>query len=426
LALLLLLSFPSGPALAATIEELRQAANAILNRSTVSANTWSILVESLDGSVVYYERNPGTPMRPASNTKLFVTSAAYELLGWNHLWNGTRIIDAIADINKPSDNALADSLLIYLGQVRRGSATSAAGAAETLAWCSGTLGINMTGAIMNDGSGLNRGNRFSARQTVQLLRHMVTAYTSYDDSLPIGCVDGTISGRFCGTVGSGNVHAKTGTLIDTIALSGYIDNPNDGRRYLFSFMANNVSNQTATRQAIDDCVILWGRAAIPQTPEFEGIIVDNADPLPAYLESGAWSASATSGSWNGGARFASLAGVPLTQVARFAPVLPRAGVYRVYQWHTAGTNRSVAAQWQVVHRDGVASPVINQQANGATWMPLGEFDFNPGGGASVTLLPAASSTASGGTVVMADAVQFVWIANPRAISPARPAGWALY
>lgn len=55
--------------------------DAILARSAVAANTWSVLIESEDGATTYYQRNPTTGLAPASNTKLFTTGAAFALLG---------------------------------------------------------------------------------------------------------------------------------------------------------------------------------------------------------------------------------------------------------------------------------------------------------------------------------------------------------
>jgi D-alanyl-D-alanine carboxypeptidase len=71
-----------------------------------------------------------------------------------------------------------------------------------LGWLSRVLGLHTNGMVMNDGSGLSRGNRFSARQCVALTRHMVAAFPVWDEGLPIGCVDGTIRRRFCGTDGA--------------------------------------------------------------------------------------------------------------------------------------------------------------------------------------------------------------------------------
>ena len=76
--------------------------------------------------------------------------------------------------------------------------------------------------------------------------------------MPIGCRDGTIRRRFCGTDGEDQVHAKTGSLRISVALSGYLINPYDQQRYLFSFIANRPGiDQPATRQAVDDAVVLF-------------------------------------------------------------------------------------------------------------------------------------------------------------------------
>src|SRR5437870_9404294 len=74
-----------GAALAATaVQPIADQIDAILTRSAVAANTWTILVENRDGSVIYYQRSPTTGQAPASNTKIFTTSAAFGLLGTNY------------------------------------------------------------------------------------------------------------------------------------------------------------------------------------------------------------------------------------------------------------------------------------------------------------------------------------------------------
>src|SRR6185295_20310754 len=88
------------------------------------------------------------------------------------------------------------------------------------------------------------------------------------------CTDGTLASRFCGTAGEDTVHAKTGSLSISIALSGYIDNPNDNQRYLFSFIGNDTGgiDQTATRDAIDDAVALYGGRGVPISPQITQVI----------------------------------------------------------------------------------------------------------------------------------------------------------
>ncbi|MCC5876042.1 MAG: D-alanyl-D-alanine carboxypeptidase [Candidatus Sumerlaeia bacterium] len=56
----------------------------IIASSVAADYDWSIVVENENGSVRYYERNPHMVLAPASVTKLYTTSAAYELVGADH------------------------------------------------------------------------------------------------------------------------------------------------------------------------------------------------------------------------------------------------------------------------------------------------------------------------------------------------------
>ena len=173
--------------------------------------------------------------------------------------NPLRLDIACIPLLKVSHNVMADLLCRHLGWKLGGSDSYSAGTAQTLRWLNDTAGISTNGIVMNDGSGLSRGNRFSARQCVALVRYLLAAYPTWGTGLPTGCRDGTIRHRFCGTDGEDQIHAKTGSLRTSIALSGYLVNPYDHQRYLFSFIANRPNiDQAATRQAIDDAVVLFG------------------------------------------------------------------------------------------------------------------------------------------------------------------------
>ncbi len=180
-----------------------------------------------------------------------------------------RLEVACIPLMKVSHNVMADALLRHIGWKRTGTDTYAAGRNQVLPWLRHSAGLTTNGIVMNDGSGLSGNNRFSARLTVNLTRYMLAAFPSWASTLPIGCQDGTISSRFCGTDAARQVHAKTGSLSISIALSGYLDNPHDGQRYLFSFIANKAGgiDQTATRQAIDDCVVLLAARGVPISPQ---------------------------------------------------------------------------------------------------------------------------------------------------------------
>jgi len=56
---------------------------------------------------------------------------------------------------------------------------------------------------------------------------------------------GTLSSRFRGTPAEGTVHAKTGTIIGGIALSGY-GTTISGRAFVFSVLVNGDRSQAAS------------------------------------------------------------------------------------------------------------------------------------------------------------------------------------
>jgi PBP4 family serine-type D-alanyl-D-alanine carboxypeptidase len=92
------------------------------------------------------------------------------------------------------------------------------------------LNINNNGIVIVDGSGLSHKNRLTPRIIVEILRKVYelpsNIKNAFINSLPISGIDGTLKNRMKGTVAEGKVKAKTGTLHNVSALSGYIEIPN--------------------------------------------------------------------------------------------------------------------------------------------------------------------------------------------------------
>ena len=152
------------------------------------------------------------------------------------------------------------------------------------------------------------------------------------------------------------------------------------------------------------------------------VIVDNADPAPAYVETGAgWGSSgATRGfsranfpiasisvdPWaaaSGVTRFNSITGGAATAAASFTPNIPVAGFYNVYASWAASTNRTTSAHFQVRHSGGVSDFRLNQRKDGEMWLLLGNFHFEVGTGGGLTVLNDGADT---GGIVSVDAVRF--------------------
>lgn len=107
---------------------------------------------------------------------------------------------------------------------------------------------------LGDGSGLSRTDRAAPREVVDLLRGMAShaAFTPFDESLPIPGVDGTLASRMRGTDASKRCRAKTGTLSNVSALSGYCTTAG-GHLIAFSILNNRIWPPTA-RNAQDRLV----------------------------------------------------------------------------------------------------------------------------------------------------------------------------
>jgi D-alanyl-D-alanine carboxypeptidase/D-alanyl-D-alanine-endopeptidase (penicillin-binding protein 4) len=103
-----------------------------------------------------------------------------------------------------------------------------------------TAGLRPESLVLDDGSGLSRGDMITAEATVQLLQFMDKhRYAAvFRDALPIAGVDGTLRTRMRGTPAENNLRAKTGTLSSASSLSGYVTTAG-GEKLAFAIMVNN-------------------------------------------------------------------------------------------------------------------------------------------------------------------------------------------
>jgi len=140
---------------------------------------------------------------------------------------------------KDSQNLYAETLLKALGRLATGLGTARAGREVVSAVLSG-WGIPETEYVMYDGSGLSRNNYVTPDMLITLLRviHRGAAAERFLETLPIGGVDGTLERRLVATRAAGRVRAKTGSIANTRALSGYLPTADD-EILAFSIIANH-------------------------------------------------------------------------------------------------------------------------------------------------------------------------------------------
>lgn len=192
------------------------------------------LTTRLEAMGVRVDGRPGTGKPPAGlETIAFVRSPPMQRL--------------LTKMLRPSDNFVAETLGKGLGaEVRGVPGTIAKGAASIQAWTDGH-GADFT---LNDNSGLSYANRVTAEGIVRLLwvAEDQTWGTDLRRALPTGG-QGTLRHRLRAV----DVRAKTGTLDDVSALSGWVK-AGSGGWVEFSILSYGMSKSTAS--AIEDRIVV--------------------------------------------------------------------------------------------------------------------------------------------------------------------------
>lgn len=162
----------------------------------------------------------------------------------------------IREINKTSDNMAARNLMLSLVQGFPMRPATLAEARERVAAWLRMQGLQGDDIALENGSGLSRAERGKPRAMVQLLRRAWAhrQAQAFIDSLPVAGVDGTLAHRMTQGRATGAAFLKTGTLLDTRALAGYV-RATSGRMYAVAALVNHPEAQRATPTL--DAVIEW-------------------------------------------------------------------------------------------------------------------------------------------------------------------------
>jgi D-alanyl-D-alanine carboxypeptidase/D-alanyl-D-alanine-endopeptidase (penicillin-binding protein 4) len=161
----------------------------------------------------------------------------------------------ILAMNKWSNNFMAEQVLRTLGAKDDAPSTWQGSKQEVLAFLK-RVGIDTSTLNIHNGSGLYDGNEVSPRQFVKLLRYMSFHRWApeYLASLAIAGTDGTLARRMPDGLVRGNVRAKTGTLNEVSALSGYL-RTQSGRMVVFSVLVNDPPRRAWHYRPVQDRIV---------------------------------------------------------------------------------------------------------------------------------------------------------------------------
>jgi D-alanyl-D-alanine carboxypeptidase/D-alanyl-D-alanine-endopeptidase (penicillin-binding protein 4) len=172
------------------------------------------------------------------------------------------LLDDIRVTNKTSQNLHAELALRLIGKLRGNNPSFEGGVAVEKQFLL-QAGLSDDEFTFLDGSGLSRRDLASPAAVVKLLLYVAHQPwgAAFEESLPVGGVDGSLADRFLNSPAAGKVHAKTGSLSHVNALSGYAETQS-GTPVVFSIFCNN-HNLSASKAlgAIDAVVqVLVGKS----------------------------------------------------------------------------------------------------------------------------------------------------------------------
>lgn len=150
-----------------------------------------------------------------------------------------KLIDIIRLTNFHSINLYAEHLTNQIGRYKYRSGDTGSGTQATrLFWKENKLDID--GMYIYDGSGLSRFNSITAKHLVGVLKHMNASKNRelFMNSLPVSGKSGTMRNMCKGSVASGKVRAKSGTMTRIKSYAGYITTKNK-KNIAFALIVNN-------------------------------------------------------------------------------------------------------------------------------------------------------------------------------------------
>ena len=167
---------------------------------------------------------------------------------WSH--ESPSLSEVVRDINKFSNNVMADQLFLTLGLQQRGLGNSANSKAVVDAWWRERFGQEPP--TMDKGSGLSREARISPQALATLLQWvwLQPFMPEIVSSLPLTGVDGTMKR----SKSTASAHLKTGSLRDVMGVAGYVDGP-QGQRYVLVVIVNHANAHQA--RPVIDALIDW-------------------------------------------------------------------------------------------------------------------------------------------------------------------------
>ncbi|WP_457447741.1 D-alanyl-D-alanine carboxypeptidase/D-alanyl-D-alanine endopeptidase [Roseateles sp. P5_E4] len=169
---------------------------------------------------------------------------------------GRPLAEVLRGVMKRSDNALTRLIYLQLGAqaAQPGEPTLAASERVVRDWLAGH-GVDTAALVLDNGSGLSRGERVSPALLAGVLRAGQRGAQGPEllGTLPIAGVDGTLSRRLKDGPATARARLKTGTLRDAVGLAGFVPDAS-GKPWVFVALLNHPEAAAKGRPVLDALV----------------------------------------------------------------------------------------------------------------------------------------------------------------------------
>lgn len=164
------------------------------------------------------------------------------------------LADVIRDVNRFSNNVMAQQVFLSLSLQAQGSGTPAGSRELVRRWLVERAGCDAAAVVVDNGSGLSRENRLSAACLAALLRQAWRSPWMPEllASLPVAG-EGTARRA---TGAAGRAHLKTGSLNNVAGLAGVV-HAADGRRQVFVALINHPAAAGDDARQVLDALLRW-------------------------------------------------------------------------------------------------------------------------------------------------------------------------
>ncbi|NKC13694.1 MAG: D-alanyl-D-alanine carboxypeptidase/D-alanyl-D-alanine-endopeptidase [Gammaproteobacteria bacterium] len=173
-------------------------------------------------------------------------------------WHSRPLGDIVRPLNKWSNNVMSRLLLFAIGASVHPPPVNRAQGVAVLKKHLTNVGLNTEGLVIDNGAGLSRDTRVTARFMTDLLRYAwrTPLMPEFVSSLSVVGTDGTARRRFRAKPEAGRMHVKTGRLKQVSAIAGYV-HARSGKTLTVAVIANHKNVRRYGGKTLENAVLKW-------------------------------------------------------------------------------------------------------------------------------------------------------------------------